>query len=138
MELRQAIKEIKKTITAMQLQSQKLAFDEWLLLAKHDLGFDVIHHTRPRFRSKGGGLNLDMHMLADEINKNSYATGQYFFSMEAPGSLYDAFMVAGPNRFIIFNNTIQSMTEISADLLWGDCQVRFVELSELFQQDFLE
>ena len=138
MELRQAIKEIKKTITAMRLQSQKLTFDEWLLLAKNGNGFDVIHHSRARFLSKGGGLNLDIHMLAHEINKTTYVTGEYFFSMEASGTLYDAFMVAGPNRYIIFNNTTQSMTNISADLLWADCQVRFVELSELFHQDFLE
>ena len=122
----------------MRLQSRKFVFDEWLLLAKNGLGFDVLHHSRPRFRRKGDGLNLDMHMLASEINKKTYTTGQYFFSMEASGTLYDAFMVAGPNRYIIFNNTVQSMTEISADPLWVNCQVRFVELSELFQQDSLE
>ncbi len=122
----------------MRLQSQKLVFDEWLLLAKNGQWFDVLHHSKPHFLSKSGGINLDMQMLANEINKSTYAPGHYFFSMEASGTLYDAFMVAGPNKYIIFNNTTQSMTEISADLLWVDCQVRFVELSELFQQDFLE
>ena len=138
MEHKQAIKEIKKTITAMRLQSRKLIFDEWLLLSKNGNGFDVIHHKKASFLSRGPGLNLDMHMLANEINKTTYITGEYFFSMEASGTLYDAFMVAGPNRYIIFNNTTQSMTKISADLLWADCQLRFVELSELFHQDFLE
>jgi len=138
MELRRAIKEIKKTIAGMRLQSRKPVFDEWLLVAKNGQGFEVIHHNRPSFWSKGEGLNLDMHMLANEINKSSYSTGHYYFSMEASGTLYDAFMVAGPNRYIIFNNTVQSMTEISADPLWVECQVRFVELSELFQQDSLE
>jgi len=122
----------------MRLQSRKSAFDEWLLLAKNGMGFDVLHHSKPGFLSKGAGLDLDMHMLADEIDKSTYTTGQYFFSMEAPGAFYDAFMVAGPNRYIIFNNTVQSMTEVSADPLWVNCQVRFVELSELFQQDCVE
>lgn len=138
MELRQAIKEIKKTLTGMRLQSGKLIFDEWLILAKNGPMFDVLHHTRPGFLNKNKSFELDILMLANEIRKNTYSAGQYFFSMEASGTLYDAFMVAGPNRFIIFNNTIQSMTEISADPLWVNFQVRFVELSELFQQDCME
>ena len=138
MELRKAISEIKKAISDMRLQSRKLVFDEWLLLAHNGLGFDVLHHRKPRFRSKGNNLDLDMHMLADEINKTTYSTGQYFFSMEAPGAFYDAFMVAGPNRYIIFNNTVQSMTDISTDPLWASSQARFVELTVLFQQDCLE
>lgn len=138
MELRQAINEIKKAITDMRLQSRKLVFDEWLLLADNGLGFDVLHHSKPRFQIKGNTLDLDMHMLASEINKTTYSPGQYFFSMEAPGAFYDAFIVAGPNKYIIFNNTIQSMTEISADPLWVNCQVRFVELTVLFQRDGIE
>jgi hypothetical protein len=138
MELRQAINEIKKAITGMRLQSRKSVFDEWLIVAKNVQGFDVLHHKRPLFQRKSEGLDLDIHMLADEIKKSTYTTGQYFFSMEAPGSFYDAFLVAGPNKYIIFNNTVQSMTDIATDPLWVDCQFRFVELSELFQQDCLE
>lgn len=138
MELRQAINEIKKAITGMRLQSRKSVFDEWLILAKSAQGFDVLHHSRPLFLRKSESLDVDIHMLADEIKKTTYTTGQYFFSMEAPGSFYDAFLVAGPDKYIIFNNTVQSMTEISADPLWVDCQFRFVELSELFHQDCLE
>lgn len=122
----------------MRLQSRKPVFNEWLLLARNGQGFEVLHHSKPLFQRKSDGLDMDIHMLADEIQKSTYTTGQYFFAMEAPGALYDAFMVAGPQRYIIFNNTIQSMTEISVDPFWVDCQVRFVELSELFQQDCLE
>lgn len=138
MKLRQAITEIKKTIASMRLQSRKVVFNEWLILAKNAQGFDVLHHSKPHFFGRNDGLYLDIHLLSDEINKNSYATGQYFFAMDAPGSLYDAFMVAGPNEYIIFNNTIKSMTEISADPSWVNCQVRFVELCELFRQDCIE
>lgn len=138
MKLRQAIKEIKKAMKGMQLQSRESVFDEWLILAKNAQWFDVLHHSKSGFLKKNDEIDFDIQLLAGELNKSSYTTGEYFFSMEAPGSLYDAFMVAGPDRYIIFNNTIKSMSDISADPLWVNCQTRFVELSELFRRDCLE
>jgi hypothetical protein len=137
MELQQAIKEVKKAVKDMRLQSGKSVFDEWLILSINYQRFDILHHNKPIFLKNSAGFDINIHMLVDEIQKSSYVPGQYFFSMEAPGTLYDAFIVAGPEKYIIFNNTIQSMTEISTDPLWLSCQSRFVELSEMFRQDSL-
>jgi len=82
-------------------------------------------------------MHKDMRAIEAEIRQGGYSTGQFFFSQDAAGTLYDAFLVAGRNQYVIFNNTTMTMRNIAADAFWSQTQVHFVELSEYFHADAL-
>lgn len=134
MNLRQAVDNIDLAMEKMRLHSGEAVFDERMILSVVGTNIDIVHYFGPRSKPMED-FELDMRMLEDEMISGNYETGHFYFSQDATGRLYDAFMVAGPNKYVIFNNIKLSMTEIAADPFWTTCQVPFVELSEKFQMD---
>ncbi len=98
---------------------------------------EILYYSGPRSHASQKKMQRDMRSLEDEMANGGYTTGQFYFSPDAAGTLYDAFIVAGAGRYIIFNNTTMTMTEIAADSFWNKSQVHFVELSERFHMDAL-
>ena len=110
-------------------------FNEWMIIATNQEPVALLHYSGRRKKKHKKNIATDMRMLADEIDSGKYSIGHYYFSPNAEGTLYDAFIVIGPNKYAIFNNTELSMPVIAVDPFWIKNQVHFVDLSEKFQAD---
>ncbi len=137
MNLHNAIDVIDQAVSKMCLSSGSPIFNEWMIVQVSGPNVDIIYYSGPRTSASQNKMKKDMRSLEDEMASDGYTTGQFFFSPDASGTLYDAFILAGPGKYIIFNNTTLSMKDISADAFWGKNQIHFVELSERFHMDAL-
>lgn len=138
MKLAKAIDLVDQAVLKMCFSSGRPIFNEWLIISYSGREADLLYYTGPRSKSSQAKMRKDMRALEDEMARDGYDRGQFYFSPDAAGTLYDAFIVAGPGKYIIFNNTTLTMKEISADAFWSKNQIHFVELSERFHMDALE
>ncbi|RZB36058.1 MAG: hypothetical protein SRB2_02563 [Desulfobacteraceae bacterium Eth-SRB2] len=137
MKLKKAIGLVEQTVSEMCLSSGRPIFNEWMIIRLSDRGMELMFYSGPRSSASQTKICADMRTLEDEMNREEYTPGQFFFSQDAQGTLFDAFMVAGPKTYILFNNTLMKMTEIAVDPFWNKTQIHFVELSEHFHADAL-
>lgn len=135
MERTQAAQCIKAGLERMRTVAGDPVFDEWILFRWKRRAAVTLDYAGPRPDSIGRELPRDLAPLADELSRGGYAPGHFFFSREAEGALFDAFMAVGPNTYAVFNNTDKSMDEVTLDPAWKVAQVAFVELSETFRAD---
>jgi hypothetical protein len=61
--------------------------------------------------------------------------GDFEFAWYGSGTGFEAFMVVGPRMYLIWNNTGNSMENLSKDPRWLKAQVPFLELTESFRVD---
>lgn len=137
MKLIKAVDLVDQVVSKMSLNSGRPIFNEWLIIDLSGQDVVILYYTGPRSSASQKKLKRDMRSLEDEMSNGGYTTGQFYFSPDAAGTLFDAFIVAGQGKYIIFNNTTMTMTEITADAFWNKTQVHFVELSEKFHMDAL-
>lgn len=137
MNLINAVDVIDQVVSKMSLHSGRSIFNEWLIVDLSLRDVDILYYTGPRSSASQKKLKRDMRSLEDEMKNGGYTTGQFYFSPDAAGTLFDAFIVAGPGKYIIFNNTTMTMTEIARDPFWNKSQIHFAELSEKFHMDAL-
>ncbi len=138
MELKKAVDLTGRALSKMLLGSSRPAFNEWMIIELKEGRCELKHYCGPRSDSSHHKINSDLRGLEDEMKQDGYVPGQFFFIPDGKGTLYDAFMVAGDKRYILFNNTLMTMAEIAADPFWNKIQIHFVELSEQFYADRLE
>ena len=137
MNLKKAIGLIEGAVGNMRLYSGRPVFNEWMIVDTSDGEVALLTYFGPRSTASQKRLRADLRSLEEEMQRGGFTHGQFFFNQEAEGTLYDAFIVAGQNKYIIFNNTLMSMKEIGADPFWSKTQIHFVELSERFHGDAL-
>ena len=137
MKLYRAIELINQTLAKMRISSGLPVFNEWLLLNLSAKEPEMVHYTGPRSKVEKK-MQKDIRAIETEMRQGGYSTGHFYFSQDAAGTLYDAFLVAGPDHYVIFNNTTLTMRDIAADPIWSQTQIHFVELSEYFHADALE
>lgn len=137
MKLKKAIELVEQTVSKMSLSSGRPIFNEWMIISLSGSGIELMYYSGPRSSASQKKISTDMRAIEDEMKQDKYTPGQFFFSQDAQGTLFDAFVVAGPKKYILFNNTLMKMTEITADPFWNKTQIHFVELSEHFHADAL-
>lgn len=137
MKLKKAVNLIEQTLSNMLLSSGRPVFNEWMIVDFQGGKLELIHYKGPRSNASQKKISYDLRGIEDEMKRDGYLPGQFFFTPDAEGTLYDAFMVVGPQKYILFNNTLMKMTEISTDPFWSKVQINFVELSEHFHADAL-
>lgn len=123
---------INSALTRMRRAFSRHVFDEWVLFRLEQTVPEIVHYHGPREADFEPAFRRDTRMLMQELRREHYATGHFYFARDAEGDLYDAFLVLGPSSYAVFNNTEATMTDITRDPLWASAQVHFVELSECF------
>ncbi len=96
---------------------------------------DVLHYFGPRSHHTDSEFREDLGPLRREILSGDYHVGDLEFVRDAQGARFDAFIVAGPGRYLILNNVEKSIQEITANPRWHAAQVAIVRLSEAFRAD---
>ena len=113
----------------------KPLFDEWVLFAVDGQEADLLLYAGPREDAYEDEFADDVELLLEGITEEQSAPGHFYFAREAEGAMYDAFLAVGKDLYVVFNNTQQTMADITSDRHWTDAQVYFVQLSERFQMD---
>lgn len=137
MNLEKAIEWIHQAVSKMHLASGSPVFNEWMIIDLSGTDTRLLHYSGPRSVVSQNQMQKDLRSLEEEMARDGYTSGQFFFSHNATGTHYDAFIVAAPRRYVLFNNTSMTMNEIFADAFWQKHQIHFVELSERFHMDAL-
>lgn len=135
MTLDQASKLIKACAEQMNARYKKTVFDEWAIVSLGEKKGRLLTYIGPRkqgfqenFLADAGPLRSGL--LAAEAN-----LGDFEFARHGVGTGFEAFMALGQGIFLICNNTVQSMDNITQDPLWLSAQVPFVELSDQVRGD---
>ena len=110
-------------------------FDEWALVQKNDAGWKLLEYGGTRKNDFLAKFNSDIAALRGTLDPETTQVGDFAFSHEGYGSGFDAYICAGDNIFILFNNTAKSTGEITSNPRWTAAQIFFSELLDSFIGD---
>jgi len=110
-------------------------FDEWALIEKTDSGWKLLDYGGTRKNDFLAQFNVDLAALRGTLDPSTSQIGEFAFSHEGYGSGFDAYICAGENIFILFNNTAKSTGEITSNPRWTAAQIHFSELLDAFIAD---
>ena len=72
----------------------------------------------------------DLEALRADLLAGNYSIGDFEFSRHGVGTGFEAFMVLGEGLYLICNNTVSSMNDITKNPKWLNAQVPFAELGD--------
>lgn len=127
---------VEQSITKMNQVYVRPVFDEWAIV-RMEAAPEVLAYAGPREADFESQLQDDLVPLRNELAEAGDTPGEFAFSREAEGTSADAFIYLGSGCYLICNNTLKSMKEVTADPLWLKAQAPFVTLSERFNFDEL-
>lgn len=107
-------------------------FDEHAIIALRSGGGDILFYEGSREAEFKQQFADDMALLRKEILADKPEHGDFGFTREGAGTYFDAFICLGSDLYVIFNNTLKSMEDITQNELWLTAQREFVELSQQF------
>jgi hypothetical protein len=135
MTLEAAISAVQGHVQRINELYQKIAFDEWAIVAIIGDKGRILHYNGPRKEDFQRNFARDVRSFAAEFRDPEQNIGDFHFARHALGTHCDALVVLGEGVFLLCNNTNDSMTTICQDPLWLSAQVPFVEMSEQFRSD---
>jgi hypothetical protein len=135
MKLDQAVAAIKLCSEKMTGMYGRVIFNEWVLLSFADGGAKMIAYSGPRKEHFQSNFASDVEELRPRLLSHQCVPGDFEFAWYGAGTGFEAFMVAGTRLYLIWNNTGNSMENLSKDPRWLRAQVPFLELTETFRTD---
>ena len=114
---------------------QKVVFDEWAFVSLVQHKAKILAYIGPRKDDFQKNFAADVQDLRADLLSKRHSIGDFEFTRHGVGTKLEAFMTVGEGLYLIFNNTVQSMSAIAKDPLWLSAQVPFVELSDRFRSD---
>ena len=103
-------------------------FNEWALVIVSKGKGQVIHYEGPRPDDFGISFPKDAASLRDELEGRRYFPGEFEFTADGHGTLFDAFVKVSDNAYLVCNNTQVSMSRIRENGQWLKAQVPFADL----------
>ncbi|MDE3068910.1 MAG: hypothetical protein KGJ60_15360 [Verrucomicrobiota bacterium] len=122
--------EIKACASRMDSRYGRTVFDEWAVVSFAANQPRVLVYTGPRRADFQKNFAQDLGALRAELGAAKYGAGDFEFARHGVGTGFEAFMVLGTGRYLICNNTRESMDSITRDPRWLGAQVPFAELAE--------
>jgi hypothetical protein len=135
MKLDQAVGAIKLCAEKMNGMYGRIVFNEWVVLSFGDGGAKMIAYSGPRKEHFQSNFASDVEELRPRLLSHQCVPGDFEFAWYGSGTGFEAFMVAGTRIYLIWNNTGNSMDNLSKDPRWLRAQVPFLELTESFRND---
>ena len=135
MTLDQATKFIESCAGQMNARYKKVVFDEWAIVSLAGRKGRLLAYIGPRKEGFQKNFLTDVGALREGLRNKDYNVGDFEFARQGVGLAFESFMVVGQGRYLICNNTAQTMDGITKDPLWLAAQVPFVELSDKFRAD---
>jgi hypothetical protein len=130
MTIDQAHQQVKNCTEHMNARYGRVVFDEWAIVSLSSRRAKVLTYDGPRKENFQKNFLTDAGSLQTGLLKPENEPGDFEFARDGIGTGFESFMVLGRDVYLICNNTVQSMDNISRDPLWLSAQVPFVDLSE--------
>jgi hypothetical protein len=135
MTLNQAVQQIKLCGEQMNARYNKVVFDEWAVISLKARKGRLLAYHGPRKSGFQKNFLADAGPLIEGLVAHDSTPGDFEFARHGVGTCFEAFLNLGEGIFLICNNTVQSMDDITKDPLWIGAQVPFVDLSDAFRYD---
>jgi hypothetical protein len=133
-----AIRNIKACADQMNDLYGNMVFDEWAIVSlAHNKG-RILTYIGPRNDDFLKNFARDLGALRADLLANKYTVGDFEFSRSGVGTGFEAFMVLGDGLYLICNNTVSSMNDITKNPRWLNAQVPFAELGDRVRSDPLK
>lgn len=134
----EAIRNIKACADQMNDRYGNMVFDEWAVISlAHNKG-RILSYFGPRNDAFLKNFANDLGALRAELLEGKYTVGDFEFSRHGVGTGFEAFMVLGEGVYLICNNTVSSMNDITKNPRWLNAQVPFAELSDKIRSNPLK
>jgi hypothetical protein len=130
MTLEESTTVIKRCADQMNSRYKKVVFDEWAVVSLAQRKSRILSYVGPRNDDFLKNFAHDLGALRGGILQHSHGAGDFEFARNGVGTFFEAFMVMTDGVYLICNNTLNTMDDITADPRWIDAQVPFVELSD--------
>lgn len=128
-----AFDKIRTAFVRMDTFYGRTVFDEWAVLSTDGPRFSVLAYEGPRAATFESEVRADIRQLQVETEGDRREPGAFGFARGAEGAAIDAYIVLGPSLFLLCNNTVEAMQELTLDPQWRQAQVPFAELAEVFR-----
>lgn len=135
MTLDQAVGAIKVCAEKMNGMYGRVIFNEWVLLSFADGGAKMAAYSGPRKEHFQSNFASDVEELRPRLLSHQGKPGDFEFAWYGSGTGFEAFMVVGLRLYLIWNNTGNSMENLTKEPRWLQAQVPFLELTESFRED---
>jgi hypothetical protein len=135
MKLDRATDLIRTCAEQMNARYQKTVFDEWAIISLAEKKGRLLVYFGPRRQGFQKNFLADAGALREGLLAQDTNAGDFDFARHGVGTGFESFMVLGDGIFLICNNTVQSMDDITKNPLWLSAQVPFVELGDKFRAD---
>jgi len=126
---------IASALTHLEISVGEPVFDEWALVEKSADGWKLAKYGGDRKDEFMAEFKTDVAALRGTLDPATSQIGDFAFSHEGYGSGFDAYICAGKNLFVLFNNTAKSTGEITSNPKWKAAQIYFAKLLEAFIAD---
>lgn len=138
MTLEEAIRQVKACADQMNDRYGSVVFDEWALVSlAHNKG-RVLCYVGPRHEEFAKNMVRDLGALRTELLDGQYNAGDFEFSRHGVGTSFEAFMVLGEGVYLICNNTMSSMNDITKNPRWLNAQIPFAALGDMIRANPLK
>jgi hypothetical protein len=133
MTLDEANLHIKTCAEQMNSRYGSVVFDEWAIVSLRQHHARIVAYTGPRNDVFLQNFAKDLGALRADLVDPKYSVGDFEFARHGVGTGFEAFMVLGPELYLICNHTSRTMAEIVAEAKWLNAQIPFAELSNKVQ-----
>lgn len=128
-----AFDKIRTAFVRMDAFYGRTVFDEWAVLGVDGARISVLAYEGPRAQTFAEQLRGDLVQLQRDNERERRDAGAFGFSRGAEGTAIDAYIVLGPNMYLVCNNTKESIADLALDPHWRQAQVPFADLAEVFR-----
>ena len=135
MDINTAAIRINTALTRLEHALGESMFDEWVLVRKGPEGWKIVKYTGPRETELEAGFSDDLEALRQVLDLSKVHAGDFAFVHDGYGSAYDAYMGVGEGVLVLFNHTVKTTGDLTADPRWKAAQIHFSDLLEAFLAD---
>lgn len=133
MTLSQAIDLVKSTSEKMNARYGDVVFDEWAIVSLKRGDERIVTYQGPRKEHFQKNFSQDLGGLRADVLTKKHEPGYFDFARHQVGTSFEAFVCAGDELYLIYNNTQSTMDEITRNTRWLEAQKAFAELTDKFQ-----
>ena len=135
MKIDQAVSAIKTCAEKMNAMYGRVIFNEWVLLSFGEGGAKMIAYSGPRKEDFQSNFAADVEELRPRLLSHQFSPGDFEFAWHGAGTGFEAVIAAGQRIYLLWNNTGNSMENLSKDPRWLSAQVPFLNLTETFRAE---
>lgn len=135
MNLEAALSQISKSFAKMNEAYQRPVFDELLVVSRAGGEVKILNYEGPREDTIKDTVFDETVALRQSGSHLNTSPGEFDFTRDGVGSDFDAYICLGQDIFLLCNNTVKSMEEVTADGNWLAAQGEFLNATQWFAAD---